>query len=83
METTDIVIQSFIALTGACAAFLSQCHAYNLRKWACIIALAGEPLWLYTTFQAQQWGIFAVCFLYAFAWMKGFYTYWIKHESQK
>ena len=77
MEILELTTQRIIAVTGSIAAFFSQCRSIQLRKWACIIALIGEPFWFYATYTAEQWGIFAVCFLYTLAWLKGFKLYWI------
>lgn len=66
-----------IALCGVSAVFLSQCEAVKLRRWASVIGLIGQPFWLIATWKAEQWGIFALCFVYAFAWAKGFHLYWI------
>ena len=43
--------------------------------------LAGQPFWFYTTWQAEQWGIFILSFFYAGAWAKGIYNYWIKTKG--
>ena len=73
-----MIEQIMIALCGVSAVFLSQCERHNLRKWASVIGLIGQPFWLIATWKAQQWGIFGLCFVYTAAWAKGFYTYWLK-----
>lgn len=60
-----------IALTGVVAVFLSQDTRPGWRRWACIFGLAGQPFWFYASFVAEQWGIFALCFLYAASWARG------------
>ncbi|WP_050465112.1 hypothetical protein [Herbaspirillum autotrophicum] len=67
-----------IAFTGVIAVFLSQAGSASMRKWACIFGLIGQPFWFYASFKATQWGIFGLSFLYAAAWMRGFYNNWIK-----
>jgi hypothetical protein len=70
--------QIAIALFGVTAVFLSQSHCANRRRYACIFGLIGQPFWFYAAWTAQQWGIFALCFLYSFAWGKGAWLHWVK-----
>lgn len=69
--------QIAIAFTGVTAIFLSQSKSERLRKYACLFGLASQPFWFYATFTAQQWGIFALCFLYTFSWARGVWNFWI------
>lgn len=73
-----MAIEQFgIALFGVTAIWLSQDSRPSVSKWACIFGLIGQPFWFYATWQAEQWGMFALCFLYSLAWGKGFKTNWI------
>ena len=69
--------QIAIALTGAVAVWLSQDKRDTWRKWACIFGLIGQPFWFYSAWQAGQWGIFALCFLYTYSWARGFKNNWM------
>lgn len=69
--------QIAIALTGATAVWLSQDKRDSYRKWACIFGLVGQPFWFYSAWAAEQWGIFALCFLYTFSWWRGFRNNWL------
>lgn len=69
--------QIAIALTGVVAIWLSQDHRDNYRKWASIFGLIGQPFWFYSAYSAEQWGIFALCFFYTYAWFKGFKNNWL------
>jgi nicotinamide riboside transporter PnuC len=75
--------QLFIALFGVTAVALSQSAKESRRKWACVFGLIGQPFWFYAAWEAQQWGIFALCFLYSASWAKGFYTNWIAAQGDK
>lgn len=66
-----------IALTGVTAIALSQDVRESWRKWACIFGLIGQPFWFYSSWMAEQWGIFALCFLYTLAWARGFKAHWM------
>jgi len=73
-----MIDQVMIGLTGAVAVLLSQQQNANLKRYACFFGIAGQPFWFYATYKAQQWGIFALSFLYAYAWFLGLYNNWIK-----
>lgn len=68
--------QIAIALLCVTAVFLSQDALESRRRWAPIFGLLGQPFWFYATWKAEQWGIFALCFLYTFSWARGLWTYW-------
>lgn len=70
--------QIAIAMTGVVAIFLSQSTKGDWRRWACVFGLVGQPFWFYATFKAEQWGIFALCFLYTFSWARGVWNFWLK-----
>lgn len=75
--------QLAIAFTGILAVWLTQDQRHSVRKYACIFGLAGQPFWFYTTYQAEQWGIFILSFFYTFAWAKGFYLFWLKIDVEE
>ena len=76
-----MIAQIIIALFGVTSIWLSQSKEYDKRKWACLIALFAQPAWFVTTYQNEQWGMFALCFLYTASWIKGFHTYWIVKDA--
>lgn len=69
--------QILIAMFGASAVYLTQQGNDALRKYAPLLGLCGQPFWFYATYQAEQWGIFVLCFLYTYAWCTGIWNYWI------
>lgn len=71
-----MIEQIGIAICGLTAVFLSQDARESRRRWACIFGLIGQPFWFYATWKAGQWGIFALSFLYAYSWARGFYNFW-------
>lgn len=73
--------QVAIALLGVTAIWLSQDQREAWRRYACLFGLAGQPFWFYATFTAGQWGIFALCFLYTWAWFKGFRVHWLRQRA--
>lgn len=71
-----MIAQLMIGLCGVTAVWLSQSADLERRRYACLFGLASQPFWFYTTYQAEQWGIFALCFLYAWSWWRGFRLHW-------
>lgn len=69
--------QIAIALTGVTAVWLSQDARPEWRRWSSILGLIGQPFWFYATWKAEQWGIFALCFLYTYSWARGFRSNWL------
>lgn len=73
-----MIDQIILGVLGTAAVFTSQSPQYNVRRWACIFGLISQPWWFYMTWEAGQYGIFALCWLYAFSWARGFWIYWVK-----
>jgi hypothetical protein len=69
--------QIVIAVCGMASVWLSQSPAFRARRWACLIGIAAQPFWLHATWQAGQWGIFALSLVYAAAWARGIWHHWI------
>lgn len=72
-----MIEQIVIALCGAASIWLANDPHVARRRWACIIGLVAQPFWMYATFIAGQWGIFALSFVYAAGWLRGVWHYWI------
>ena len=73
-----MIEQLAIALTGVTAIVLVQSKSERLRRFACLFGLAGQPFWFYSAYQAEQWGVFALCVLYTAAWGHGFWVHWVR-----
>jgi hypothetical protein len=69
--------QVAIALFGVAAIFLSQSKDEEWRKWACIVGMCGQPFWVVSAYQAEQFGVLILTGFYTVAWAKGIYTNWI------
>lgn len=69
-----MIIQILIVLFSCSAIYLvSQKHKY--AKWGYLIGFIGQPLWLYTSFVTEQWGIFILSLFYMYSWGIGIYNY--------
>lgn len=69
-----MIAQAAIFLLGVTGIALSQTTRY--ARYGCLVSLTAQPFWLYASWQAQQWGIFAACFVYFIVWGIGLHTYW-------
>lgn len=65
------LVQSVIFLSGGIAIWMTQSDSMLLRDWACVVGLAGQPFWLYSTFKAGQAGMLLLTLVYTAAWAKG------------
>lgn len=66
-----------IAVFGVAAIFFVGRKELKWRRWGYVCGLCSQPFWFYTTYVHKQWGIFALAFFYAIAWIVGFYNHWI------
>ena len=73
-----MIDQIAIAATGVIAIWITQQHRQSIKKYASIFGLVGQPFWFYSAYTTEQWGIFALCFFYTYAWCVGFYNGWLK-----
>lgn len=75
-----LIEQIAIGLCSVMAVFLSQDDRVGRRRFACLFGLASQPFWFYATWKAQQWGIFALSFLYTYSWLRGFANHWLRRS---
>lgn len=73
--------QIAIAITGVIAIWLTQQGREDIKKYACLFGLAGQPFWFYVTYQAEQWGIFTLAIFYTYSWLIGLNNCWIKRRG--
>jgi len=76
-----MIEQVFIAVTELIAIWLLQDKRKEFRKWACVFGLLGQPFWFYSSYQANQWGAFVLCFFFTAAWLKVIKDYWFTPEK--
>lgn len=72
-----MIEQTFIALFGVLAVFLTQQKNQKLTRYACLVGMSSQPFWLYATFIAQQWGMFFSSVMFTGVWALGIYNFWI------
>lgn len=78
--TFDGICQIFIIILGPIAIFLLG----RRNRWGAVVGFVTQPFWFYTTYHNKQWGVFALCFVYAWAWIDGIYVgFWKKNKEEK
>jgi hypothetical protein len=65
-----MIAQVGIALFGVLAIFLVGMKGRR-RTLGFVLGLAAQPFWFWTTYENQQWGIFALSIAYTFSWANG------------
>jgi hypothetical protein len=78
MMTLNDWCNILIVIVGPSASIMSQSKQFRLRKFAPMVAIWGQPAWIYLAWTSNNMGMFAVCFLYTYGWLLGIYNYWIK-----
>lgn len=77
----EILSQLMILLCGASSVHLVA-RKDKWKKYGYVVGLTAQPFWLYTTYMAEQWGIFILSFWYAYNWGLGIYNYIIKEDKE-
>jgi|GEM_PF-1621751 len=72
---TDTIVQILIFIFSASAVFFVGSKRNELKRIGFICGILGQPLWFYTTFMNEQWGIFLLSFWYTFAWSRGLWNH--------
>lgn len=72
------LVQIWIACTGLVAVWLTQqSWKPHWAKYACLLGMASQPAWFYTTLVHEQWGIFVLSLFYTYAWWQGIRRHWL------
>lgn len=77
-----MIAQTLIALLGIASIWLVNDPRAMCQRWACVLGLAAQPFWFYTSWQADQWGIFLLSIAYALAWLRGFWRHWMNPKPR-
>ena len=73
-----MIEQSIIAVCGMASIWLANDPRENWGRWACVIGLAAQPAWMYSSWTAGQMGIFLLSFVYAAGWIRGIWHSWVR-----
>lgn len=78
-----MIVQIFIAVTELIAIWFMQDKRTEFRKFAPVFGMLGQPFWFYSSYMAEQWGAFVMCFFFTFAWIKGFKEHWFDERKNE
>lgn len=73
-----MIEQLVIAVCGMSSVWLSQDRRRSWQRFACLFGIVAQPFWMYATWHASQWGIFALSFVYAAGWARGVWNFWLR-----
>lgn len=76
-----MIEQVAIVFTGVTSIFLTQSRSAAARRYSCLFGMAGQPFWVWSAWQASQWGILALTALYTAAWAKGIWVHWLRRAA--
>lgn len=66
-----MIEQIIIGVCGISSVWLTNDPRANYRRWACVVGLIAQPSWIYSTWKAEQWGVFILAFVYTAGWPRG------------
>lgn len=69
-----MIAQTAILILSAVAIWLLSCK--EAGRWGWIVGLAAQPFWLYETFHAAQWGMFANSIAVTGIYARGLRNHW-------
>lgn len=76
MNWLSYIPQAFILLLGVSAVYLVGCKSPRVKRWGYVCGICGQPFWVWTTLEHEQYAITAMCALYAYSWANGLRNHW-------
>ena len=73
-----VLDQLGIIVFGVAAIWLVGLKDPKLMRWGYVCGILSEPFWLWSTWQAEQWGIFALAIFYTVSWINGLRNHFFK-----
>lgn len=71
------LLQGWVLLTGLLGIYLIKDPGSKRReRWGFLVGVLGQPAWLWLTWSAGQWGLFALALFYLYAWGHGAWQRW-------
>lgn len=70
------VSQAIVLILSGSGAYLVGSNRATVRRWGFGLALLAQPIWLWSTFNPQQWGLFALSVCFTIAWARGLRKTW-------
>jgi len=74
------IIQTMILISGVAAIALLT-RGGRMEFWGCVVGVIGQPFWIITTAQAEQWGMLILSLAYLWAFAAGVKRHWPEEWS--
>lgn len=68
--------QALLLILSGAAVWLVTSRDRKRRLLGCACGLLGQPLWIWSAWQAGQWGILLLALWYTWAWARGLVLEW-------
>jgi hypothetical protein len=72
----DALIQALLAATGLTALWMGLGTNPRARRFAPLVGLAGQPLWITFALRADAWGLLALSIAYTAVYARGAWVQW-------
>ena len=76
-----MINQIIITITGLLSVYLVNNPQSKYYKYACLVALVGQPSWFISSLATGQIGVQVVTGVYSIIWLRSAYKLWIKKEK--
>lgn len=74
MTREAMIIQTAIIVLSCTSNAIQASKKYY--RWSFIVGLLSQPFWIYSTWQAQQWGMFFVSLWFTMNFIRGIRNHW-------
>lgn len=79
---TDTTVLDLIAQVGLFVfGVLAIVLVAQKNKWGFVFGVIAQPFWFITAYVNEQWGVFALCFVYTGSWLYGCYNWFLEDQS--
>lgn len=69
-----MIAQTAIFSLSAVGIWLLSCR--DAGRWGWVVGLAAQPFWLWETYTAAQWGMFANAIVFTVIYARGLVNHW-------
>lgn len=75
------VIQILILIFSGVSIFMLSRKDIKYHLWGHVIGLAGQPLWVVTSYQNDQFGIQVLCIVFIYSYISGIRNCYAKRRT--
>ena len=71
-----MIVQLALAFFGLLALSFAMGHNPQLRRWAPVVGLLGQPFWIAFAVSTSAWGLVVVSIAYTLVYARGAWVQW-------